>query len=110
MVGSEFVTWLLHNIKGVDSREDACIFGNELFTKGLFQHATKTHRLLDGFFFYQLKDEYCSSQTKNDTPKNDKKIWKLGKTFDIFILFFYYFFSFLFFSFINFFFFRFQCK
>lgn len=71
MVGSEMVSWLEAFVKGVETREEAVIFGNELMEKGLFEHVINTHKFLDGHFFYHLKDEFVA-QAK---PEEFSKRW-----------------------------------
>jgi DEP domain-containing protein 5 len=59
-IGSEMTTWLLHNFKDVDTREDAIELGNYLMVNGLFQHVERRHQFRDGNFFYQLAGEYST--------------------------------------------------
>ncbi|OQE12904.1 hypothetical protein PENFLA_c059G03795 [Penicillium flavigenum] len=57
-IGFEFTTWLLQNIRDIDTREQAVKFGNELIEHGLFQHVEKRHNFRDGNYFYQVCPEY----------------------------------------------------
>ncbi|KAJ5138997.1 Winged helix-turn-helix transcription repressor DNA-binding [Penicillium bovifimosum] len=57
-IGFEFTTWLLQNIRDIDTREQAVKFGNELIDHGLFQHVEKRHNFRDGNYFYQVCAEY----------------------------------------------------
>jgi hypothetical protein len=57
-IGFEFTTWLLQNIRDIDTREQAVKFGNELIEHGLFQHVEKRHNFRDGNYFYQVCAEY----------------------------------------------------
>lgn len=57
-IGFEFTTWLLQNLRDIDSREEAVKFGNELMKHGLFQHVEKRHNFRDGNYFYQVCADY----------------------------------------------------
>ncbi|KAJ5375231.1 Winged helix-turn-helix transcription repressor DNA-binding [Penicillium concentricum] len=57
-IGFEFTTWLLQNIRDIDTREQAVKFGNELIDHGLFQHVEKRHNFRDGNYFYQVCADY----------------------------------------------------
>lgn len=57
-IGYEFTTWLLHNFRDIDTREEAVEFGNELMKHGLFQHVEKRHNFRDGNYFYQICAEH----------------------------------------------------
>ncbi|KAJ5779232.1 Winged helix-turn-helix transcription repressor DNA-binding [Penicillium paradoxum] len=57
-IGFEFTTWLLQNIRDIDTRDQAVKFGNELIEHGLFQHVEKRHNFRDGNYFYQMCAEY----------------------------------------------------
>ncbi|KAJ5545219.1 Winged helix-turn-helix transcription repressor DNA-binding [Penicillium sp. DV-2018c] len=57
-IGFEFTTWILQNIRDIDTREQAVKFGNELIEHGLFQHVEKRHNFRDGNYFYQVCPEY----------------------------------------------------
>ncbi|KAG8527378.1 uncharacterized protein KY384_007530 [Bacidia gigantensis] len=58
LIGSELTTWLLESFKDINSREEACDFGNELMKDGLFRHVEKRHDFRDGHYFYQIGDDY----------------------------------------------------
>ncbi|EMR08771.1 hypothetical protein PNEG_02942 [Pneumocystis murina B123] len=62
-IGMDMVTWLLENFSDISTREEAVYYGNELLSKGLFEHVNNDHQFLDGYFFYRLKPEYSSSKT-----------------------------------------------
>ncbi|CCF58592.1 hypothetical protein KAFR_0E04420 [Kazachstania africana CBS 2517] len=73
-IGSEMVSWLVSNVKDVDTRDDAITFGQDLMNKGLFSHALNNHSFLDGHYFYQISPEYIvnSRQLKKiNTDKTD---------------------------------------
>ena len=57
-IGIEFVTWLLDNVRDVETRDDAVELGNTLMRDGLFQHVEGRHALRDGNYFYQIASEY----------------------------------------------------
>ncbi|KAJ5506151.1 Winged helix-turn-helix transcription repressor DNA-binding [Penicillium expansum] len=57
-IGFEFTTWLLQNIRDIDTRDQAVKFGNELIDHGLFQHVEKRHNFRDGNYFYQVCADY----------------------------------------------------
>jgi len=57
-VGSELITWLLHVVKDLTSREEAVKLGEQLMEKGLFKHVRGRHNFRDGNFFYSLSGEY----------------------------------------------------
>ncbi|KAJ3412424.1 vacuolar membrane-associated protein iml1 [Chytridiales sp. JEL 0842] len=61
-IGGECVEWMLREFEDIDTREDAITFGNELLSKGIFEHANKKHRFLDGHYFYRLNKEYLISK------------------------------------------------
>ncbi|KAG5518760.1 hypothetical protein PMAC_002731 [Pneumocystis sp. 'macacae'] len=62
-IGMDLVTWLVDNFSDISTREEAVYYGNELLSKGLFEHVNKIHQFLDGYFFYRLKPEYSPSKT-----------------------------------------------
>ncbi|CAG8452402.1 12536_t:CDS:2 [Ambispora gerdemannii] len=79
IVGNEFVDWLIKNFSDIDTREAAVEFGNELQKRGLFDHCTKRHRFLDGFYYYQLKKEYAPQKSSKGwfgNQKNNKETEK----------------------------------
>ncbi|KAJ3159387.1 vacuolar membrane-associated protein iml1 [Geranomyces michiganensis] len=57
-IGSECVEWMVRNFPDIDSREEAVVFGNVLLNEGLFEHATRKHKFLDGHYFYRIRGEY----------------------------------------------------
>ncbi|KAJ3213720.1 vacuolar membrane-associated protein iml1 [Dinochytrium kinnereticum] len=57
-IGSECVDWIVANFVDIESREDAVEFGNELLNTGLFEHANRKHRFLDGHYFYRIGREF----------------------------------------------------
>ena len=63
-VGKDCVTWLERNLSDIDSRQEACEFGNFLITKGVFQHVTGRHGFLDGHYFYRLNSDYSVPKTR----------------------------------------------
>lgn len=76
-IGMDMVTWLLENFSDISTREEAVYYGNELLSKGLFEHVNNNHQFLDGYFFYRLKPEYSLSKapkcwfgTRKITPIN----------------------------------------
>lgn len=56
--GEEFTNWLMHNVKNMNTREDAVEFGNQLMKEKLFEHVNGRHRFKDGHYFYSIKQEY----------------------------------------------------
>ncbi|CAG8443401.1 11453_t:CDS:1 [Ambispora leptoticha] len=72
IVGNEFVDWLIKNFSDIDTRETAIEFGNDLQNRGLFDHCTKRHRFLDGFYYYQLKKEYAPQRNSRSWFGNQK--------------------------------------
>jgi len=57
-IGSDFVEWMIRSFHDIETREEAVEFGNHLLNKGMFEHATKKHKFLDGFYFYRLRAEF----------------------------------------------------
>ena len=57
-IGFELTTWLLHNFRDIESREQAVEYGSELFRQGLFEHVSKRHNFRDGNYFYRISDGY----------------------------------------------------
>ncbi|CAI2165990.1 19881_t:CDS:2 [Funneliformis geosporum] len=82
IIGNEFVDWLLNKFPDIETRADAVAFGNDLLERGLYEHCTRRHRFLDGYYFYQIKEEYAprrhtkgwfgTSKTKNTTKDSEK--------------------------------------
>lgn len=56
--GEEFTNWLLHNVKNMQTREEAVEFGNELMKEGLLEHVNGRHNFKDGNYFYSLKPDF----------------------------------------------------
>ncbi|GBB87252.1 hypothetical protein RclHR1_01370011 [Rhizophagus clarus] len=63
IVGNEFVDWLISRFHDIDTRASAVAFGNELLDRGLFEHCQRRHRFLDGFYFYQINEEFAPRKT-----------------------------------------------
>jgi len=57
-IGSDFVEWMIRSFHDIDTREEAVEFGNHLINKGMFEHVTKKHHFLDGFYFYRLRAKF----------------------------------------------------
>lgn len=57
-IGMELTTWLLHNFRDIETREEAAELGNDLMMHGLFVHVEKRHNFRDGNFFFQIANEY----------------------------------------------------
>ena len=57
-IGFELTTWLLHNFRDIDTRDEAVDLGNELMKSGMFQHVEQRHNFRDGNYFYQIADLY----------------------------------------------------
>nr|CAG8498518.1 4149_t:CDS:10 [Entrophospora candida] len=85
IVGNEFVNWLIKNFHDIETRENAVAFGNILQEKGLFEHCKKRHKFLDGFYYYQLKEEYTSLPTDKDaiTTHPSSLLDKVKPTFEM---------------------------
>ncbi|RKP20567.1 hypothetical protein ROZALSC1DRAFT_27965, partial [Rozella allomycis CSF55] len=56
--GSEFIDWALKSFKDISTREEALAYGNVLIEKGLFEHVSQSHLLIDGHNFYRLNHEF----------------------------------------------------
>lgn len=65
-IGSECVDWMMRTLRDVNTREDATEFGNELLERGVFEHANRKHRFLDGHYFYRLNREYVVTPLERD--------------------------------------------
>ncbi|CAG8507228.1 1648_t:CDS:2 [Cetraspora pellucida] len=63
IVGNEYVDWLLKKFPDINTREDAVSFGNELQEKGVIEHCTKRHQFLDGYYFYQIKEDHAERKS-----------------------------------------------
>lgn len=57
-LGFDLTNWLLSNFKNIETRDEAVEFGNELMSKGLFQHVQRRHPFRDGNFFFQIAVDY----------------------------------------------------
>lgn len=69
-IGSQFVTWLVTNFEDIRTREEGVIYGEELMTKGLFEHCKGAHHFLDGHYFYRV-----SAQYSQPNPQKERKSW-----------------------------------
>ncbi|ODV77395.1 uncharacterized protein CANTADRAFT_70541 [Suhomyces tanzawaensis NRRL Y-17324] len=67
-IGSELITWLQECFEDIESREEATSYGQTLMNKGLFRHVDARHGLLDGYYFYEIEDEYVDELYKQETP------------------------------------------
>ncbi|CAG8751026.1 3859_t:CDS:1, partial [Racocetra persica] len=63
IVGNEYVDWLLKKFPDINTREDAVSFGNELQERGVIEHCTKRHQFLDGYYFYQIKEDHAERKS-----------------------------------------------
>lgn len=54
ITGEELINWIIQHFSDVDAREHAIEIGNSLIDGGVIEHVKKTHKLLDGFYFYRL--------------------------------------------------------
>lgn len=70
--GEEFTNWLLHNVKNLNTREDAVEFGNHLMKEGLFEHVNGRHRFKDGTYFYSIRPDFRTVRTEQN------KLWFLN--------------------------------
>jgi DEP domain-containing protein 5 len=67
-IGSQFVTWLVTNFEDIRTREEGVMYGEELMSKGLFEHCKGAHEFMDGHYFYRVSPLYAQS-----TPQNHQK-------------------------------------
>lgn len=67
-IGSEMTTWLLQNLRDIETREEAVELGNELMQNGLFHHVEQRHNFRDGNYFYQIASGYR-------TPRPESRSW-----------------------------------
>jgi len=72
-IGFEFTSWLLHNFRDIDSRDEAVEHGNELMRKGLFQHVEQRHNFRDGNYFYQIASDYRAPRPEASTWFGSRK-------------------------------------
>ncbi|RAQ99927.1 intracellular signal transduction [Stemphylium lycopersici] len=78
-LGFDLTNWLLTNFKDIETRDEAVDFGNELMSKGLFQHVQRRHQFRDGNFFFQIAAEYRAPRSESRTGwfgmrKTDKSV------------------------------------
>jgi hypothetical protein len=66
-VGSEFITWLIHVVRDLTTREDAVRFADQLMERGLFKHVRGRHDFRDGNYFYRLSSEYRETRGESRT-------------------------------------------
>lgn len=71
-IGNEFVTWLIENFEDIDTRDVALKFGQSLMERGLFKHVENRHGFLDGYYFYELEQDYID---KTYRPTIEKTSW-----------------------------------
>lgn len=64
-VGTELVDWLVENFSDIPDRAQAIEYGQVLMQGGLFEHVSKRHQFLDGYYFYQFKLDFANP---NKTP------------------------------------------
>jgi DEP domain-containing protein 5 len=69
-IGSQFVTWLVTNFEDIRTREEAVAYGEELMSKGLFEHCKGAHQFLDGHYFYRVSPQYAQPN-----PQKERKSW-----------------------------------
>lgn len=78
-IGFELTTWILQYFRDVETREEAVEIGNDLMSRGLFQHVEQRHNFRDGNFFYQIASEYRAPRPESSrnwfgSRKADKSI------------------------------------
>lgn len=64
-VGSDLTGWLLSKFKDIETREDAVELGNQLMERGMIQHVSKKHRFRDGYYFYEVQNEYKAARPES---------------------------------------------
>lgn len=69
-IGNEFVTWLVGAFEDLDTREEATVYGQTLMNRGLFKHVENRHGFLDGYYFYELEQEYIDK-----TYRPERTLW-----------------------------------
>ena len=72
-IGFEFTSWLLQNVRDIDTRDDAVEYGNELMKKGLFEHVEQRHNFRDGNYFYQIASDYRAPRPEASTWFGSRK-------------------------------------
>lgn len=83
-VGHEITDWLFANVEDADSREEAIKLGEELLSAGMLLHVNNTHRFLDGYYFYQLREDMLAKPKdaqKEDVPPSSRRWFRLGKQY-----------------------------
>ena len=70
-IGTHFVTWLVTNFEDLRSREEAVAYGEELMSKGLFEHCKGAHQFMDGHYFYRVSPQY----TQPTYSREERKSW-----------------------------------
>lgn len=75
-LGNELVSWLIESFEDIDLRETATDYGQSLMDKGLFRHVNNRHGFLDGYYFYELEDEYADKLSRSEKSSwfNRKKL------------------------------------
>ena len=78
-IGFELTTWILQYFRDVETREEAVEIGNNLMSRGLFQHVEQRHNFRDGNFFYQIASEYRAPRSESSrnwfgSRKADKSV------------------------------------
>lgn len=66
-LGFDLTNWLMSNFKDVETRDEAVVVGNNLMTRGLFQHVQRRHQFRDGNFFFQIAPEYRAPRPESRT-------------------------------------------
>jgi len=64
-LGSDLTGWLLSKFKDIETREEAIELGNQLMQRGMIQHVSKKHRFRDGYYFYQVQNEYKAARPES---------------------------------------------
>jgi hypothetical protein len=73
VTGEEFINWAIQRFSDVENRESAIEIGNLLIEGRILEHAKQTHKLLDGFYFYRLCQNWAQSKksdANSDCPTN----------------------------------------
>lgn len=78
-IGFELTTWILQYFRDVETRDEAVEIGNDLMSRGLFQHVEQRHNFRDGNFFYQIASEYRAPRPESSrnwfgSRKADKSV------------------------------------
>ncbi|KAJ3248229.1 vacuolar membrane-associated protein iml1 [Chytriomyces hyalinus] len=72
-IGRECINWMVRAFADITTREEATAFGNELLTKGVFEHANLRHRFLDGYFYYRVSKEYMALREREVALLKEKE-------------------------------------